>query len=239
MTLLKVKQLKGPTAGSIGEVISFDGTVPRWSSDLSSGIAIPNGTTVQRPLSTINGYLRYNSETNSLESSSNGNWRSIATLDSPIFTGIPTAPIPTDNTNPARIATTGFVINSLTSVTSGVSSVLGFDGNISLSQLVSAGVSPLNSNVRIITSGSSYSCSSGDQYIVIKKTTASITSIILPSLPVTGQIVNVKDGTGNSQSFNVTVSPISGFIDGRPNFVIDQPYQSTAFLYNGAEWNVV
>lgn len=62
------------------------------------------------PLNPILGQLWYNSTTDTLTAYSNANtWISLARVDSPNFTGTPTAPTVSVTTNNTQIATTAFV----------------------------------------------------------------------------------------------------------------------------------
>jgi hypothetical protein len=238
MTLLRVKQLQGPAGGNSGAVITFDSGSAQWSNDLSTAIAIPQGDSNARPSTPSNGSLRFNSDTLHLETASEGNWQSLAFLDSPVFTGIPTAPTATDFDSSNQLATTEFVATAITNVRAGVTSVVNLSGDITLAQLVAAGVAPLFSKVIVVTA-SSYNCLLTDQYVVVKRNPAGSTAITLPTTPITGQRINVKDGTGLVPDDTITLTPSSGTIDGAASYSMDQPWQAITLLYDGADWNIV
>ena len=71
----------------------------------------------------------------------------VAPLDSPAFAGIPTAPQPTVGNNSQQIATTSFVLSQVAAMTSGVASVVGANGIVTLAQLTAGGVAPLDQPV--------------------------------------------------------------------------------------------
>jgi hypothetical protein len=68
-----------------------------------------------------------------------------APLASPAFTGTPTAPTPLTTDNSTTLATTAYVTAKVASLTTGVSSVLGFSGAVTLANLITGGVAPIAS----------------------------------------------------------------------------------------------
>lgn len=73
------------------------------------------------------------------------NLAGLAPINTPVFTGTPAGPTPPPGTSSTQLATTAFVTNALGAIVSGVSSVLGYTGAISLSQMISGGLAPLGS----------------------------------------------------------------------------------------------
>jgi hypothetical protein len=73
------------------------------------------------------------------------NLAGLAPINTPVFTGTPAGPTPPPGTSSTQLATTAFVTNALGAIVSGVSSVLGYTGSISLSQMISGGLAPLGS----------------------------------------------------------------------------------------------
>jgi len=69
---------------------------------------------------------------------------------------------------------------------------------------------------------------------------AAPTAVTLPSSPVNGQVIVVKDGSGDAFNNNITVSPSVGTIDGFASFVLTQNYQAVSFVYNEdlGEWHI-
>jgi len=92
----------------------------------------------------------------------------------------------------------------------------------------------------IISSGSVYSAPDKNLRIVVVKTSGSPTTINLPTSPIPGQEIVVKDGKGDAGTNKITVSPPSGlFIDGFSDVKIRNNYQSLSFMYNGTDWNII
>jgi hypothetical protein len=63
-------------------------------------------------------------------------------------------------------------------------------------------------------------------------------SIVLPASPV-GTVFIIKDAAGVANINSITVSAIASTIDGAASAVIDAPYGSLQFIFNGIEWNIV
>lgn len=97
----------------------------------------------------------------------------------------------------------------------------------------------LISGVRVITIAGAVTVLSTDRYVVINKGTPATTAVTLPSSPATGLIINIKDGAGNSASFNITVSAASGNIDGAATNVLNTNFASVDYIFNGTQWSAV
>jgi len=92
----------------------------------------------------------------------------------------------------------------------------------------------------IVTSGSSYSAPNQNLRIVVAKPSGSPTTINLPSAPVPGQEIIVKDGKGDASLNKITVVPPSGsVIDGFSTVKLRINWQSLSFMYNGMDWNII
>jgi hypothetical protein len=92
----------------------------------------------------------------------------------------------------------------------------------------------------IVTSGSSYSAPNQNLRIIVAKPSGSATTINLPTLPVPGQEIIVKDGKGDASLNKITVNPPSGsVIDGWANVKMRINWQSLSFIYNGTDWNII
>ena len=63
-------------------------------------------------------------------------------------------------------------------------------------------------------------------------------SVVLPASAV-GTVFIVKDAAGVANINPITVSAIASTIDGVAGAIINSPYGSLTFIYNGVEWNVV
>jgi len=91
----------------------------------------------------------------------------------------------------------------------------------------------------IISSGVAVNLTPNSRRIVINKTSGSPTQVNLPVSPIFGQEILIKDGAGDAETNNITVSVSGNTIDGFPSIVMSRNYQSFDFLYNGTEWNIV
>lgn len=92
----------------------------------------------------------------------------------------------------------------------------------------------------IMVTGSSINLPDANVRLIVSKASGSPTQVNLPSNPVLGQEVLVKDGKGDSNTNHITVLPASGVtVDGLTGVLLTQNYQSYTFLYNGTEWNVI
>lgn len=80
-----------------------------------------------------------------------------------------------------------------------------------------------------------------ESLVIVDKTVSQVTAVTLPSSPLTGQSVLIKDGKGDAASYPITVSPASGTIDGASTFVIGTNFGAAEFTYDGGQWgaNVV
>ena len=116
---------------------------------MSSPWSLPSATTVNPttdclPIDQLNsdGSITTRKTTSSQIVSSAG----AASLASPAFTGVPTAPTPVNYDNSTKIATTAFVQTAIGDISGGtVTSVLGNTGAVTLSELVTGGVAPISS----------------------------------------------------------------------------------------------
>lgn len=72
---------------------------------------------------------------------------------------------------------------------------------------------------------------------VVRNSVAAATTVNLPASPSSNQVAVVKDGSGNAQTYNITVSGNGKNIDGASTSVIRVNYGSANFLYDGTQWN--
>lgn len=49
----------------------------------------------------------------------------------------------------------------------------------------------------------------------------------------------IYDGAGNLQTYNATVTPAAGLINGAGTFVMASNYQSSTFNWDGSNWGVI
>jgi hypothetical protein len=76
-----------------------------------------------------------------------------------------------------------------------------------------------------------------NESMVFVNTTGGAITVNLPTSPVTGRTIIVKD-SGNGATNNVTVSALAT-IDGSLTYVIDNGYGSVTLVYTGSSWSVV
>lgn len=81
MSLLKLKQISGPSDNSPGSFVVYDGSQPVWSNATNTGISIPSGTTGERPDPAEKGMVRFNTDTNEVEAYDGTNWVSLQTAN--------------------------------------------------------------------------------------------------------------------------------------------------------------
>lgn len=75
MSTININQIKNVPKASPRTFIIFDGTNNVWSNSASSSFLIPAGTSAQRPPSPVEGELRYNTNSNSLEFYDGTQWK--------------------------------------------------------------------------------------------------------------------------------------------------------------------
>ncbi len=107
-------------------------------------------TTINLDITNINSTIttNYNSLTTTINNDIAGLASIYAPINSPVFTGVASTTTPivsTDDSN--NFATTAFVVSKIAAATTGVSSVLGSTGSITLTELTAGGVAPLASPV--------------------------------------------------------------------------------------------
>jgi hypothetical protein len=89
-----------------------------------------------------------------------------------------------------------------------------------------------------IANTSPYIALPADYDIVVTANAVVPASIVLPA-SARGTVFVVKDGAGVANINPITVSAIASTIDGVASAVINSPYGSLTFIYNGTEWNIV
>jgi hypothetical protein len=101
------------------------------------------------------------------------------------------------------------------------------------------GPGPNPATLWVVTASGTISPLSTDGIIIVNKTTPAATAVTLMSSPPTGQSVTIKDGAGNAATYNITVSPAAGLIDGLGTMVLNNNYASCTLVYNGTGWNII
>lgn len=141
-------------------------------------------------------------------------------------------------TNPydaTSVAITGGTINGTTVGATTRAAVSGTTGNFN--GVLTTGSGQVRA-VRTVTAAGGITMATTDDILVVNKTIAASSAITLEASPVTGQCHTVKDGKGDANTNNITITPAAGNIDGAANFVMKQNYQSNQICYNGSEWSV-
>lgn len=110
--------------------------------------------------------------------------------------------------------------------------------NVSLTDVVINGVTTAR-NERIITASGNVTVQNDDYVITVNKTVPEITTVTLPASPSTSRSIIVKDGAGNSGSFNITISGNGKTIDGAASYILNGAYQNIEMIFNGTEWNIL
>lgn len=69
--------------------------------------------------------------------------------------------------------------------------------------------------------------------------TSSARTINLVASPVTGTTYRIKDNVGTAATFNITITPNAGTIDGAATSVINTNWGSLDIVYNGTSWRIL
>lgn len=91
---------------------------------------------------------------------------------------------------------------------------------------------------RVVTAAGAVTVTSADYAVVVNKASGASTTVNLPS-GVTGTVFVIKDGKGDANTNNITVTPAAGNIDGSGTYVINSNYGSVTLVYNGTQWNII
>lgn len=97
----------------------------------------------------------------------------------------------------------------------------------------------VNFSQRIVTASGDVQMLESDTILWLNKTTGEPTTVTLPTSPKLGRVVYVKDMKGDADTNFITVAMSGGTIDGMPQFIMSNNYQSLTFAYNGTEWNII
>lgn len=74
--------------------------------------------------------------------------------------------------------------------------------------------------------------------IIVNKLIGSPTAINLPSVP-TGTVYVIKDGKGDANTNNITITPLVGNIDGGFNYLINWPQGAVTLQFDGSNWKAL
>lgn len=95
-------------------------------------------------------------------------------------------------------------------------------------------------STREITSGVSDAATSNDNLIAWDSSSASAKTQTIPVPTKKSKTLVIKDEYGNAGTYNITISPASGTIDGSATFVMNSNLQSVTLVANGtSNWMVV
>jgi hypothetical protein len=93
--------------------------------------------------------------------------------------------------------------------------------------------------VRVVTAAGGITVNATDRIVVANKASGAATAVTLPSSPATGRYLTIKDGKGDANVNNITISPAAGNIDGAATRVISTAFGTVDLVYNGTQWNVI
>jgi len=92
---------------------------------------------------------------------------------------------------------------------------------------------------RVITAAGAVTITTSDDVVIIKKSSPATTTVNLPSSPVNWQKIRIKDGSCNSGTFAITITPAAGNIDNASTYVLNRNCQSVTLTYDGAQWDTL
>jgi hypothetical protein len=88
-------------------------------------------------------------------------------------------------------------------------------------------------NINLVT-GASFTGTTSTHFVHVSGSSA--VSVWLPPAPKTGQQVIVSDAKGSAETQNITIRGNGKTINGQSTALIDSPYGSLMFIYNGINW---
>jgi len=94
-------------------------------------------------------------------------------------------------------------------------------------------------HVAVKTDSGGYTVGTTETVVVINKGTGASTTVTLPSSPNTDRLLIIKDGKGDANTNNITVSGNGKNIDGSSSNTINTSYGVLRIVYNGTQWNVI
>jgi hypothetical protein len=97
----------------------------------------------------------------------------------------------------------------------------------------------LKSHVTSVNHAASPYTALSSDYIIVTDSTAGAITINLLSSPTLGTTYNIKDGTGQSSTNNVTVSGNGANIDNASTFVINNNYACITLVFTGTVWSII
>lgn len=77
-----------------------------------------------------------------------------------------------------------------------------------------------------------------DSIVSYQLTTPAPVAVSLP-VGVVGQVFYIKDGTGDSSTNPITITPAAGTIDDAATAVINTDYGALTLVWTGAKWEII
>jgi hypothetical protein len=94
-----------------------------------------------------------------------------------------------------------------------------------------------STTVTVLTSGSPTLGNCGN-VLVVNKTVGGATAVTLPA-SASGCVYVVKDGKGDANTNNITITPTSGLIDGAGTKVLNTSYGKVTVIFDGTNWDII
>jgi hypothetical protein len=91
-------------------------------------------------------------------------------------------------------------------------------------------------NTRVVTASGAITVGTTDYNVCADLGTPAAIAVNLPATPVTGNSYTISDCAGNAATYNLTVTPAAGNIDGSGTYLINTNWGSWSGYYNGTEW---
>jgi hypothetical protein len=80
-----------------------------------------------------------------------------------------------------------------------------------------------------------YSMQPTDYILIVNKVVPQTTTIILPSFPSSGRVYTVQDGTGNCNTYPITILANQN-IANYSTYILNIPFSSVSFVFSGTQW---
>lgn len=96
-----------------------------------------------------------------------------------------------------------------------------------------------NRQVRVHTAAGAATLNDTDDILVINKSSGAATVVNLPNTAIANRRYTIKDGKGDANTNNITLTPAAGNIDGAATKVMNLAYGSYDIVHNGTEWNII
>lgn len=91
----------------------------------------------------------------------------------------------------------------------------------------------------VIANNSPYAATLDDYYIGVDNTAELPFTIVLPAISSLGKVYIIKDVSGNSSIYPITVTDLGTLIDNAVTALINTDYGSMTVVFNGIEWSII